>query len=107
MSAQSFQKYYLTTCRRIERDNTVGKLVFFVSRLIQQRRYARRGMWRMVSQEQGVGGGARRMSSVLWDTFTGSAPYGSVLRRTMHPAFIGSLAWNILRENLRVRKHSS
>ena len=31
------------------------------------------------------------MSSVLWDIFTGSAPYKSVLKRTMHPAFVASL----------------
>lgn len=107
VSADAFRRYYTPICRRIDHDNDLGKLVFFVSRLLQQRKYARRGMWRMVSQEQGVSGGQRRLSSVLWDTFTGSAPYASVLRRTMHPAFVGSLAWNTLRENFRAWKHSA
>lgn len=40
------------------------------------------------------------MSSVLWDVFTGSAPYTSVLMRTLHPAFLAGLAWNLLVANL-------
>jgi hypothetical protein len=35
------------------------------------------------------------MSRVLWDTFTGSAPYANVLLRTMHPAFWVRLLWEI------------
>jgi hypothetical protein len=31
------------------------------------------------------------MSGVLWDTFTGGAPYSEVFRRTLHPAFWGNL----------------
>jgi len=36
------------------------------------------------------------MSTVLWDTFTGSAPYGSVLLRTLHPAFLSRFAREML-----------
>ena len=31
------------------------------------------------------------MSHVLWDTFTGSAPYREIFLRTLHPAFLGRL----------------
>ncbi len=36
------------------------------------------------------------MSMVMWDLFTGSAPYGEVFLRTLHPAFLGRLAWETL-----------
>jgi CRP-like cAMP-binding protein len=35
------------------------------------------------------------MSGVLWDTFTGSAPYRDVFRRTLHPLFLARLNWEI------------
>ena len=40
------------------------------------------------------------MSSVLWDVFTGSAPYKDVLVRCCHPGFIGSLTWNLVAGNV-------
>jgi hypothetical protein len=35
------------------------------------------------------------MSAVLWDMFTGSASYTSVFWRTLHPAFLVQLFWNL------------
>ena len=32
------------------------------------------------------------MSSLLWNMFTGSAPYTEMFRGTFHPGFIGNLA---------------
>lgn len=99
-----FRKHYLPLCKKIANDNAIGQLVFMVTRQIQKRRFARRGLWRMVSKEQKVGGAQPRMSTVLWDTFTGSAPYGSVLLRTLHPAFIGRFAWELTVGNLIAKK---
>jgi hypothetical protein len=31
------------------------------------------------------------MSSLLWNMFTGSAPYTEMFRGTLHPGFIGNL----------------
>ena len=67
-----------------------------VTGLIRRLRWARRGVLRMVALEQGMGAAGKRMSSVLWDTFTGSGSYRSVLGRALHPLFLGSLAWNCL-----------
>jgi hypothetical protein len=39
------------------------------------------------------------MSGVLWDLFSGSAPYTNVFLRTLHPAYIASLAWNLAAGN--------
>ena len=43
----------------------------------------------------GSANGRRPMSGVLWDVFTGSAPYRDVLVRTMKPAFPATLVWNV------------
>jgi hypothetical protein len=47
----------------------------------------------MVSREQQNHSSKPRMSTVLWDTFTGSAPYKEVFLRTLHPFFWGRLLW--------------
>jgi hypothetical protein len=33
---------------------------------------------------------------VLWDLFTGSAPYREVLTNTLHPGFIVHIVWNLV-----------
>ncbi|MCC7362220.1 MAG: hypothetical protein IT317_22235 [Anaerolineales bacterium] len=86
-SAADFAQHYLPTCRSIAGDNLLGKLVFFVTRQIQHRIFAQRAVVRMTSREQRQSNRPRRMSLVLWDTFTGSSPYRDILLRTLHPAF--------------------
>jgi hypothetical protein len=100
LSADAFRRHYWPLCRRIDRDNSIGTLVFSLSHLLQRFAFARRGMWHMVCKEQRLSGGQRRMSMVLWDTFTGSAPYAHVLLRTFHPAFWGRLLWELVAANL-------
>jgi hypothetical protein len=41
------------------------------------------------------------MSGVLWDLFSGSASYTNVFLRTLHPAYFGSLVWNLVAGNVR------
>lgn len=96
ISAESFQKHYWPVCRSIENDNRIGKMIFLVTREIQRRRAERRGVLRMVTREQRSRNGYRPMSAVLWDTFTGSAPYRDILLRTLNPAFFGRFGWEIL-----------
>ena len=50
----------------------------------------------MVAGEQETKGLPRRMSSVLWDMFTGSAPYRVIMMRALHPLFGIRLLWNIV-----------
>jgi CRP-like cAMP-binding protein len=89
VAAEDFRRSFWPTCRRIHADNRLGKVVFTLTKQVQRRRFARRALWRMTSWEQKLAGSKRRMSRVLWDTFTGSAPYRSVFARSMHPAFLG------------------
>ncbi|OQY96887.1 MAG: hypothetical protein B6D41_04635 [Chloroflexi bacterium UTCFX4] len=89
-------KQYGAFCRAMETDNNIGKFMFAVVRQIQRFRFSRRAILRMASEEQKrpptAHGG---MSMVLWDMFTGSAPYREVFIRTLHPVFWTRLAWNM------------
>jgi hypothetical protein len=93
VSAEAFARHYMPTCRSLSVDNRIGKVIFGVTGLIQSLRFTRRGILRMVSGEQASPGRHPRMSGVLWDTFTGSAPYRDVFRRTLSPLFIGRLVY--------------
>lgn len=95
ISAADFEHHFWPACRSLDVDNTIARFIFGVTHLIQRTRVLRRGVVRMTRQEQQHPGGAKPMSSVLWDVFTGSAPYREVLARTLNPVFPLSLAWNV------------
>jgi flavin-dependent dehydrogenase len=104
VGAESFKKHYAPLCHRIDHDNLVGKFLFSVATLVQKARFARRGVLRMTRSEQQLSDGPRRMSGVLWDLFSGSASYTNVFLRTLKPAYLGSLGWNLVAGNLPVEK---
>jgi flavin-dependent dehydrogenase len=101
VSEDAFRRHYLPVCRRIASDNRVGKVAFQFTRLAQHAPPLRRALLRMTQGEQMKPGGTRRMSSVLWDMFSGSAPYADIFTRMLHPAFMGSFVWSIAAANLR------
>jgi len=94
ISATDFQKHFWPVCQAISADNRIGKILFLVSRLIQRMRATRRGVLSLITREQQQVGRPQRMSMILWDIFTGSAPYRNILLRTFHPAFIAGFLWN-------------
>ncbi|NIN71300.1 MAG: hypothetical protein GTO46_05045 [Gemmatimonadetes bacterium] len=94
ISAEDFRRHYWPTCRRLHHDNTLGHLIFLVTRVIQKVGLTRRGLVRMVRCEQRKDSARPRMSMVLWDMFTGSAPYKDIFRRTLGPAFLARFLWN-------------
>ena len=96
ISSKAFEERFMPTCNKITNDNRIGKLTFAATRLIQKQRVARRAVLRMTQQEQVREGYQPRMSGVLWDMFSGSAPYADIFRRTLHPVFVGRLAWCFL-----------
>jgi hypothetical protein len=88
ISAEAFRRHYWPICRALETDNLIGKLIFTIVRQLQKKRFARRAILKMVTKEQqGQAYLPQGLSLVLWDMFTGSAPYGEVFLRTLHPAF--------------------
>lgn len=99
ISARDFHYHYWPACKKIAIDNLLGRCVFGFCHLLQKLRFARRSVMRMTVIEQRTEGAIPHMSSVLWDVFTGSAPYREVLFRTLHPFFLGRLIWNLLAAN--------
>ena len=95
IDAESFRQHYAPVCRKISNDNKVGKFIFDVAGLVQKSKFARRGVLRMIAREQQQPKRSKRMSGVMWDLFSGSASYTNVLLRTLHPAFVASLMWNL------------
>ena len=96
ISEKDFQKSFQPTCTNLNRDNAIGKLIFMVTTIIQKSTILKAGLLRMVVLEQKKPGNKRSMSSVLWDTFTGSAPYTGILKRVVNPLVLASLIWNII-----------
>ncbi len=106
VSTEDFRQYFWPACKRIDSDNSIAKVIFAVSTLMQRVRFLRRGVVRMTANEQQRGAARRHMSAVLWDLFTGSAPYKEVLARTFHPEFPIMLCWNLLAGNLARRRRN-
>jgi flavin-dependent dehydrogenase len=94
ISSQDFRRHYWPLCRTLENDNKIGKLILGFTGLVKKVGCTRRGVLRMVSKEQKGIYGSPRMSSVLWDVFTGSAPYKDIFTRTLHPAFVSRFIFN-------------
>jgi flavin-dependent dehydrogenase len=93
-SAQDFKKYYWPVCKRIKLDNFIGKAIFGFTHSVQKLKFTRQGILRMVLAEQQKKGKKRTMSMVLWDMFTGSAPYRDIFFRTLNPAFLSRFLMN-------------
>ena len=75
----------------------VGKLTFTVTREIQKRTFARQALLDITAKEQNGNGRAKDMSQVLWDMFTGSAPYQEIFIRALHPRFLTRFTWELAR----------
>jgi flavin-dependent dehydrogenase len=96
ISGSDFKRYFWPDCRTIIIDNAIGRLVFGFCHVIQRVRFMRGAVLRMTQLEQTRPDAFPHMSSVLWDVFSGSAPYREVLLRVMHPGFFGRLIWQLL-----------
>jgi flavin-dependent dehydrogenase len=93
VSAADFRKHYRPAYKSIASDNRYGLLTFSVVHWIKLFRPMVRGVLKMVSGEQAKPGAVRRMSIVLWDMFTGSAPYRDIFFRTLDPRFVSRFMW--------------
>jgi flavin-dependent dehydrogenase len=96
ISERAFERHVMPVCRAISKDNRIGKFAFVATRVARGVRLLRRAMLRMVIREQALPGKQRRMSGVLWDMFSGSAPYSDILGRMLRPGFLARLAGSAL-----------
>lgn len=87
ISKADFKKYFLPECIAIDNDNRIGKVIFLITGLIQKFFFLKRGILFMVNYEQKNREKEPIMSTVLWDTFTGSSSYKDILVRFFNLKF--------------------
>ncbi|MDO8634861.1 MAG: hypothetical protein Q7R34_01260 [Dehalococcoidia bacterium] len=97
ISNKDFQRHYWTACQVINKDNQFGLVVFFIVSIIRKLRFVRLAVLRMTGKEQVMEGKKRAMSMVLWDTFTGSAPYRNIFWRASQFSFLSRLITEVTR----------
>jgi len=97
ISAAAFKKHYQPVCSNLERDNMLGRFIFSVTSIIQKSHILKSAMLGLVIKEQRKKNQNRRMSSVLWDTFTGSAAYKNIFLRFLNPLLLIPFIWNIIK----------
>lgn len=96
ISADAFRKSYEPTCGAIAADNAIGHGMFAVSHLFKHVRFTRRAILRKTTREQARPDAPQRLSYVLWNMFTGSAPYREIFVAALHPGFVVGMLWNLV-----------
>ena len=105
ISSEDFRRHYWPVCRAIRTDNAIGKAIFAHTRLLRKFRHGIRGILRMIAREQSEDGGQPGMSMVLWDLFTGSAPYREILGRMLRPGFLARFLSSLILANLPFKRN--
>ncbi len=95
VSEDAFRKGYLPTTEAISSDNAIGRLMFAFTHVFKHARFTRRAILRKTTREQARPEGPKRLSFVLWNMFTGSAPYREIFVSALHPGFVAGLVWNL------------
>ena len=96
ISQKKFIRHFQPQCSKLDRDNAVGKLIFYGTTVIQKSSLLKKVIFQMVVEEQKKEKGRRELSGLLWDTFTGSASYRNILIRNFNPRFILRFIWNFI-----------
>lgn len=96
VAAADFEEHFWPTCKNIVNDNAIGKVMFATNAIMKNSRITRRTMLKMAQKEQKKSSAKPHMSSLLWNMFTGSAPYWEMFRGTLHPGFLVNFALNLL-----------
>jgi hypothetical protein len=87
VSEQAFEKHFLPVCRSIQGDNTVGRYAFVLTKVAQRLRILRFAILAIIRDEQ-EHDRRPRLSGILWDMFSGSAPYRDIFARMFDPGLI-------------------
>jgi hypothetical protein len=105
ISEDAFRRHYAPACNALSRDNAIGKFLFAFTTVFKHSRLSRRAILRMTRREQTKPNEGRHMSSLLWNMFTGSAPYREIFVGALHPGFITGLTWNLAMSLWPARKN--
>ena len=83
--------------------------MFGTTDVLKRITFLRNVILRMTAREQMDLSRKQHMSSLLWNMFTGSAPYTEIFLGAIHPGFIGNFALNFIGNAMpgRARKEVS
>ena len=101
---QSLKKHYVPVCKDLDIDNSVGKFIFLVTKIIQKSSFLKKGLLHLVIKEQNKENGKRLMSAALWDTFTGSAGYRNILKRFFNPVLLFNYMISIFSSTISMKQ---
>jgi len=79
VGAEAFRRHYAPLCRRIQRDNRYGRVLFAVAGVLLRRFLTAPGAI-LVAGERGDASGAQAQGRILWGLLTGSDPYEVIFR---------------------------
>ncbi|MBF0134281.1 MAG: hypothetical protein HQL75_17055 [Magnetococcales bacterium] len=105
ISKQAFQRFFAPTCRELDHDNLLGGIIFSLDHLMRPFSLVQEALLDSVRSEQNDPASPKKLSTALWDTFTGSASYRTVIANTAHPDIVIKLFKAILRRWLSRRKN--
>jgi flavin-dependent dehydrogenase len=79
----AFRQNYEPVYKNIVIDNRYGRVLFAVTDLHKKYKILTKGMLRVVRKEQADPAYAKRLSSMLWDMFTGNERYRNIFFRSI------------------------
>jgi hypothetical protein len=84
VSREHFRKDYYPVYRSLIIDNWFGKVLFTTMDIFKQNRALTKSMLAVVQQERQESGNPGRLSSILWDMFTGNERYKNIFLRAVN-----------------------
>lgn len=87
ISERDFHDHFEPVCRSIHSDNRIGRYAFVLTRVAQRFQVLRRALLAVARDEQ-LRGRKARLGGVLWDIFSGSAPYSDIFKRMVDPILL-------------------
>jgi flavin-dependent dehydrogenase len=89
VSKEHFRNEYYPVYQSLIIDNWFGEVLFTTTDVFKRYRPLTKSMLKVVQQEQQDSGDLRRLSSILWDMFTGNERYKDIFRRAVDvPLFV-------------------
>ncbi|MEF9426995.1 MAG: hypothetical protein L0956_07425 [Candidatus Mariimomonas ferrooxydans] len=94
VSKNHFAEHYLPVCNTIRRDNMFGRLVYLTNNAYKNFSLLTESMVNVVKKEQEKRNETfPRLSSILWDTFTGNETYKNIFLRGTNIGMHINLGW--------------
>lgn len=105
ISKTAFQRYFAPTCHELDWDNRLGRIMFAMDSLMRPLPQLQATLLDCIRREQRDPHSPKRLSAALWDTFTGSASYRTILANAVHPSVIGNCLSSIAHKAFKSTTH--